>query len=158
MLRTVVFSGAALLIGIALGEQGVNRESGEQAVLKLHQQSREAHFKLDVEGILSGSAEEILNIAQGKLRRVPKQQTREFLTGYFKDAVYLEWDDLEPPVVHVSNDGTMAWLAVRVRSRRTKKDAQGIAKEEMFVFSGLMALEKQHGKWVRVASATSLEE
>lgn len=127
------------------------------AVLALHHKSREAHFRGDVEAILEGAAPEVVNVTQGRIHRVARQQTRQFLTNYLQGATYLEWDDLEPPVVRVSRDGTMAWLAVRVHSRRTKRTPQGIENEESFVFSGLMALEKHDGKWVRVASATTLE-
>lgn len=162
-MKTLSFLGVLLLSLVPAGAKlesaapASSSEKEKSAVLETHRLAREAHFKRDVEAMLAGAADEVINVAQGQIRRVPKQQTRQFLTGYMNGATYLEWDDLEPPIVRVSADGTMAWLAVRVRSRRTKKDAQGAEKEEAFVFSGLMVLEKQNGKWLRVANATALE-
>ncbi len=40
-------------------------------------------------------------------------------------ATYYEWDDVEEPIVRVSNDGSMAWMITRVRVRRTQKGDAG---------------------------------
>ena len=77
--------------------------------------------------------------------------------SYFKDAKYFEWDDLEPPIIRVSADASMAWMIVRTKVRRTQKDSSGAEKEEKFVYAGIMTYEKRNGRWVRVANVSTFE-
>lgn len=36
-----------------------------------------------------------------------------FFTGYFAKVEYLEWSDVEPPLIHVSRDGQISRLRLR---------------------------------------------
>lgn len=76
---------------------------------------------------------------------------------YFKNAKYYEWDDLESPIVRISNDASMAWMIVRTKVRRNQKMASAELQEGSFVYAGIMTYEKQRGKWVRVANVSTLE-
>jgi hypothetical protein len=76
---------------------------------------------------------------------------------YFKNAKYYEWDDLEPPIVRISDDASMAWMIARTKVRRTQKLATGEEKERAFVYAGIMTYEKRQGKWVRVANVSTFE-
>ena len=78
-------------------------------------------------------------------------------TGYFRDAKYYEWDDVEEPIIRISNDASMAWMITRTRVRRVQKTADGTEKEEKFVYAGIMTYEKRDGRWVRVANVSTAE-
>jgi len=79
-----------------------------------------------------------------------------FFTDYFKNAKYYEWGDLEPPIIKISKDASMAWMIVRIKVRRTQKQASGEEKERTFVYAGIMTYEKQNRKWVRIANVSTL--
>lgn len=68
---------------------------------------------------------------------------------------YHEWDDLEPAIVRVSNDASMAWMIVRTKVRRTQKNRTGQKNEESFVYAGI--LREARRKWKRVANVTTLQ-
>jgi hypothetical protein len=51
----------------------------------------------------------------------------------------------------------MAWMIIRVRVRRTQKDAAGKEVEEKFIYAGIMTYEKKGGKWIRVANVSTFE-
>jgi hypothetical protein len=39
------------------------------------------------------------------------------------------WDDLEPPIIHISADATMAWMIVRNHVRHSEPDDAGGRRE-----------------------------
>src|SRR5215208_5227828 len=111
-------------------------EKEKAELLRLHKSDREAHFKTDVEMLLETSPEEFISVGRGKISKSSKDDARKMFTGYFHDAKYYEWDDLEEPITRISNDASMAWMIVRTRIRRVQKTAEGAEKEEKFVYAG----------------------
>jgi hypothetical protein len=120
----------------ATAQPSAHLEKEKAELLRLHKSDREAHFKTDVDGLLEHAPEEFIAVSRGKISRSSKADTRKFFTGYFRDAKYYEWDDLEEPIVRISNDGSMAWMIVRTGIRRVQKNAAGEEKEEKAVYAG----------------------
>jgi hypothetical protein len=135
-----------------------NLEKEKSELLRLHQSDREAHFKTDVDQLLENAPEEFISVSRGKINRSTKADTRKMFTGYFRDAKYYEWDDVEEPIIRISNDASMAWMITRTRVRRVQKNAAGEEKEEKFVYAGIMTYEKRDGRWVRVANVSTFEQ
>ena len=75
----------------------------------------------------------------------------------FRGARYHEWDDVEPPVVRVSDDGTMAWVVSKLRVRRTAPNDAGQTSEQAFVYAGIMVYEKRDGRWMKTANVSTFE-
>jgi hypothetical protein len=126
--------------------------------LRLHKSNRKAHFKTDADALLEKSPEEMISVSRGKINRPSKDDARKMFTGYFRDAKYYEWDDVEEPIVRISNDASMAWMITRTRVRRVQKKADGAEQEEKFVYAGIMTYEKRDGRWVRVANVSTFEQ
>jgi hypothetical protein len=129
----------------------------EKAELRIHKSDREAHFKTDVEGLLENSPEEFISVGRGKINRSSKEDARKMFTGYFRDAKYYEWDDVEEPIIRISKDASMAWMITRTKVRRVQKKADGAEQEEKFVYAGIMTYEKRDGRWMRVANVSTAE-
>ena len=132
-------------------------EKEKAELLRLHNSDREAHFKTDVDRLLENSPEEFISVSRGKISRPSKDDARKMFTGYFREAKYYEWDDVEEPIIRISNDASMAWMITRYRVRRVQKNAAGVEKEEKFVYAGIMTYEKRDGRWVRVANVSTFE-
>jgi len=126
-------------------------------LLRVHASEREAHYKTDVDKLLENAPEEFISVSRGKISRSSKDDTRKFFTGYFKDAKYYEWDDLEEPIIGISDDASMAWMITRTRIRRMQKNANGGEQEENAVYAGIMTYAKRDGRWVRVANVSTFE-
>jgi hypothetical protein len=150
-----------LIIGIgfvgASPQKRVDVEKEKEALLKVHETDRRAHFATDVELLLQHSGDEFIYVGDGKINKSTRAEMKESFQAYFKDAKYYEWDDLEPPIIRISNDASMAWMIVRTRVRRTQKDSSGAIKERKFVYAGIMTYEKREGKWIRVANVSTFE-
>ena len=151
----LLFAACAVCAG-AQPTPDLEKEKAE--LLRLHNSDREAHFKTDVDQLLANAPEEFISVSRGKISRSTKADTRKMFTGYFRDAKYYEWDDVEEPIIRVSNDASMAWMITRTKVRRVQKKADGEEKEEKFVYAGIMTYEKREGRWVRVANVSTFEQ
>jgi hypothetical protein len=155
----VALTSFLILLSVTLVFAEPNDLEKEKAeLLRLHKTEREAHFKTDVELLLSHQAEDFVSVNNGKIRTEKKQQSREFFQKYFENAKYFEWDDMEPPIIRISKDASMAWVIVRVKVRRTQKDAAGTEDETKFIYAGIMTYEKQNNKWMAISNVSTFEE
>lgn len=121
----------------ASAQPSADLEKETAELLRLHKSDREAHFKTDVDALLQNSPGEMISVSRGKISRSSQADARKMFTGYFRDAKYYEWDDVEEPIIRISNDASMAWMITRTRVRRVQKNAEGAEKEEKFVYAGL---------------------
>jgi hypothetical protein len=137
-------------------QKGVNLEKEKEELLKVHKIDREAHFKTDVELLLQHSAEEFISVNSGKISKSSRAEVKQMFEEYFRNAKYYQWDDLEVPIIKISNDATMAWMIVRIKVKRTQS-LSNEEKERQFVYAGIMTYEKQNGKWVRIANVSTFE-
>jgi hypothetical protein len=127
-----------------------------EQLLKIHESDRRAHFETSARQLMAHASDEFVSVSNGKIQRTTPAQDLKFFEEYFKGAKYYEWDDLEPPIVRVSNDASMAWMIVRTRVRR-ETQSDGKTTEQKFVYAGIMAYEKKGGRWVRVANVSTFE-
>lgn len=142
----------------AIAQPSAVLEKEKAELLRLHKSDREAHFKTDVDLLLENSPEEFISVSRGKIIRSREADARKMFTQYFRDAKYYEWDDVEEPIVRISNDASMAWMITRTRVRRVQKNADGAEKDEKFLYAGIMTYEKRDGRWVRVANVSTFEQ
>jgi hypothetical protein len=142
-------------IGGAQSKKDLAREVDR--LLTIHESDRRAHFETDAKRIMENTGEEFISVSNGAVQKTTRAEDLRFFEQYFKDAKYYEWDDLEQPIVRVSNDASMAWMIVRTRVRRIQTTDGGEAKERKFVYAGIMVYEKQGATWVRVANVSTFE-
>src|SRR6185312_12793744 len=138
-----------------MSETGLDLARERAALLAIHEQDRRAHLTTDPALLLEHAAREFLYVGDGELTRLTHDQVAADFERLFTGATYDAWDDLEPPVVAISDDASMAWMVVRVRVSRRHTDDEGREVERSFVYAGIMTYEKQHGTWVRVANVST---
>lgn len=139
-----------------LSQSGVDLERDRAELLQVHRNARDAHFKTNIDLLLERTPDELLYVRDGKVTRRSKRDMREAFSAYFRDAKYYEWDDIEPPIVHVSRDATMGWMITTVRVRRTQSTPTGTGTDE-FVYAGMSTYEKRGGRWMEVANVSTFE-
>ena len=127
-------------------------ESEKSELRKVHEESAEAHRKTDVELLLKNSPDEFITVSSGKIDRVSKRSEKQMFEAYLKGAVYSEYVDLDPPVIHVSQDGRSGWVISRTRVKRMQN-----GKKQEFTYAGIMTYEKSGDRWVRVANVSTFE-
>jgi hypothetical protein len=133
-------------------------EKGSEAeLLALHQADRRAHFKHDIPALLEHVGPQLLDIRDGRITRLSRQEVRARFTEYFQDAQFSAWEDLEPPVVRVSEDGRLAWMAVRVRITFTQTNPNGKKILSDSVMAWMSAYERQGKNWIMTAVTSTSE-
>lgn len=148
---------AGFSLCVAACRQGVDLEVERRELLNVHETDRRAHFATDVDLLLSHSSREFIMVSGGRIDTTNPARMREQFTRYFDDATYYAWDDLTPPIVRISKDGTMAWMITRLQVRRAQRDPYGTEQERRFIYAGMMTYEKLDGKWVRTANVSTFE-
>jgi len=136
-------------------DKTVDIERERRVLLEMHAKSREAHFATDVEAAISDLAEEQIIVRDGVVRRMTKGDMRQNMTGYFAGATFHEWDDVEPPIVKVSDDASIAWMITNTKVRLTRAGGDGNESEAAFVYAGILTFEKRGGRWVRTTNVST---
>ena len=154
---TILLLSLVLVPVIADAQSKVALSAEVEQLLRIHESDRRAHFETNAKRIMEHASDEFISVSDGRVQRTTPAEDLKFFEEYFKGAKYYEWDDLEPPIVRVSNDASMAWMIVRTRVHRVQTQSGGTGTERRFVYAGIMAYEKKGGRWARVANVSTFE-
>ena len=136
------------------GKKPKGSEHEKAALLKIHNKDRQAHFLTDVEAALASVHEPHIYVRDGVIQHLSRSDLEKTFREYFRDTTFLEWNDLEEPIVNVPGDGTMGWMVERLKVRRIIK---GEGEERQFIYAGITVYEKRDGTWLKVANASTFE-
>jgi len=148
----------ALTTAAAFAQAASPRPTSSAAeLLQQHENARRAHLNGDAALLASGAAGTVLDLHDGEISRLTRDQLRQRFQQYFAAVKYQEWSDVEPPVVRVSSDGRMGWMAVKIKARLTRKVDKG-EERVAFVSSWIATYEKQRDGWKMVAVSSAVKE
>lgn len=124
-------------------------------LLSLHETTRQAHLRGDATLIATNTADRLLLADNGAVRIQSNAEVAQFFAGYFQRVRYREWRDVSPPVVTISPDGDMAWMAVEVEAHftRTDKPAEG---EKTFKSSWIAIYQRDKCAWRMTGMASNV--
>ena len=87
-----------------------------------------------------------VSAAEKSRNRRAKQNLNRF-QNYLNNSTFLEWDDITPPVIKVSDDATLGYVLVHKKVRLLAKDENGKEQEETEIFAWIETYQKIKGKW-----------
>jgi hydrogenase maturation factor len=116
-------------------------------LLVLHNQARAAHFNRDPELLVSDFADDYTFIGGGKIQQPAREASIARFRSYFNNSTFLEWDDITPPVIKISDDATMAYVTVHKKVKLLARDEKGAEHEETEIYAWLATYRKIGGKW-----------
>lgn len=150
------------MIGVALAAlllaPGPCPATGSKAeLLALHETTRQAHLRGDAAMMAATIGDQLLLAENGAIRVQSHAEVGQFFTGYFKRVRYRQWRDVSPPIVSISPDGEMAWMAVGVEARYTRADkpAEG---EKSFRSSWIATYARHDCAWRMTGIASDVVE
>ena len=115
-------------------------------LLSLHEKTRQAHLRGDAASIAETIGDQLLMADNGTLRTQSNFEVAAFFTAYLKRVRYSEWRDASPPVVTISPDGRMAWMAVAVEAKYTSADKPA-EDEKSFKSSWIATYSRDNCAW-----------
>ncbi len=98
-------------------------------------------------------ADEFIATVEGHVHRLTGEQMRAIFIQAFEGAEYFAFDDIEPPIIRPSTDGSMAWMAVNIRVRKTQTSVSGEQHERNFISTGIWTYARRDGTWQRTGSS-----
>ena len=156
--RIAVACFALLSLPVLVGSgQASRQQKAEAELLAIHQADRSAHFRHDVGALLEHTGAQVLDVREGKITRMSREDLRQRFVRYFHKAEFSAWDDVEPPVIQVSPDGELGWMVVRVHIAFVETDAQGKKIPHSSTMAWMSTYERRDGTWMMTA-ATSTED
>lgn len=114
---------------------------------ELHKKARADHFNRDAAAMAAGFADDFTNVAHGKITKPTRDESFQRFKNYFGRSAFIEWDDITPPVIKVSDDATMGYTIVHKRVKLLSKGDDGSTAESTEVFAWVTLYRKIGGKW-----------
>ena len=124
-------------------------------LLRMHEEQKTAHLTYNAELMVGDSPERPTTVQRGSVVKRTRAEDLARFKAYFGSFKFLEWEDIVPPVIKISKDGTMATKIVQKRVRGSSKDKDGKEITEHVVYAWLEVLEKIDGKWRLVTIAST---
>ena len=114
---------------------------------------REAHMTNDAALLTSQIADTLITVQDGKVTRSSNQEVKDKFSRYFESVVYRQWDNLHPPIVHISGDGTLATVVVN-KITEAKDSHSPDSTYTTTTFAWTSTYQKQDDGW-KIISITS---
>ncbi len=121
-------------------------------LLELHELQRNAHFNRDAKLLTSIMADNFTEVRNGKINTPKKEDLFKRFQGYFDSVTFIEWDDIQPPIIKISDDATLAQIFVQKRVKLKTNENQ----VESTIYAWTATFKKNLNNWV-MTSITSTE-
>lgn len=120
-----------------------------------HERVLEAHRRSDIALLLADAAERSTSSGRGVLQESGRDELAARLGPYFASTRFHRYDDVVPPVVAISADGSLGWLACQIEAAGTQLSPTGAAEPVAFGFSWVELYARKNGDWRAIGNASS---
>jgi hypothetical protein len=146
-----------LLLVTFLFSAAAGADGDAATLLKLHDKVMRAHLQSNVGMLLEDEVTDYLLVSRGEISRPSPDERRAALGPYLERTTLESYADLVPPIVTVSSDGTLGWVAVQVEAKGVQKNDAGGNDPLQFVCAWIELYEKRDGKWLRVGNVSNFK-
>jgi len=121
-------------------------------IYRLHRRLLAAHCLGDAALIADLTAPEAVIVSRGRLTHTSPQGMLDSFTRTFQRFDYTSYSDLVDPIVDVSGDGSIGWIAVQVSASGTDR-TNGEAFDDQWAWT--LLVRKSRGTWQQAGNASS---
>jgi len=149
---------ASVLACVGPPVQHSSSDADRAELLRLHERARAAHLQKRADWLVGEWADTLFSISRGGVSIGTienRERGRARFQEYFDASTFQAWDDIAPPIIHISPDGQMAYVVVQKRVHLTAPDSTGATAAERTRYAWLSVYEKQDGKWRLSAIAST---
>lgn len=130
------------------------QEQAVRELLEIHAQQRAAHLGADADMLIETHSDDFLSVAAGKVTRPTREERRQRFQSYFDLVTFLAWDDIEPPLIWVADDASLATVIVQKHVHLRYTDQTGAERTEATDFAWQSTYRREDGRW-RLAAVVS---
>lgn len=129
-------------------------EEEKKNILAQHNAQRGFHFEKDSIAFANQLSDHFISVNKGIISKPKKEATISRYHGYFSSVEFVKWDDVTPPIIKFSDDGSMAYTIVDKIVTVTYKDKEGNTQtgETHFAWT---AIYKKYGDEWKIEAVTS---
>lgn len=154
MCRSLVLSLLAALAASGCSKS-VDREGEIAELAALHASVLEAHRSGDVDAWMANEADTVVSANRGVVSFPVASERRSKRTGYLGATTFSEYRDLRPPLVKVSEDGTLGWVIAEVEIKGTFSLETGDDVPVDGIWAWIELYEKRAGVWKGVGNVSN---
>ncbi len=126
-------------------------------LLALHEEVMRAHRESNPDLLLRSEAPEHVSANRGQITQPTLDARRARLREYLGKTRFTEYIDLVPPIVRVSNDGSLGWVIVQVRGVGMQTTQEGDSQPLAFESAWIELYERRGGSWLRVGNISNFK-
>jgi len=128
----------------------------EQRLLRLHRIVMDDHYFGDASGMKTMNAEPFMVVTEGEVLTMSDAESDAGLDRIMATRDYTVYDDTIRPIVKISQDGTLAWVTVRVYAKGVRFDGEGKPAGPLEFTSAWTELyEKVDGRWQMIGNISN---
>ncbi len=163
MSKSRVFSITAFIFSVAsffslpAASDRITISGDADVILRIHKEMLAAHLNNDAAAILGPEDDIIVVAGHGEFSRVSKVQRIPLFEKYMKQTRFSEYRDLVPPVVRISDDGSMGWLIAQVHVVGEDFSEGDEGKPFDLTWAWIELYEKRDHRWIRIGEVSSFK-
>jgi len=155
--------GPALLLLIAitaLASVAAAQElsDAEREIIQHIEQELAAHRNYDAEGLVALLAEDLTIIQNGQILQQSKQEQLRMFQNYFSAVRFKSYELLQPPVISISDDSTLAVASVLVGVEFVSREEPETSATYKSINGWLAVYEKTESGWIMTKIASTRRE
>ncbi|MBK9728268.1 MAG: hypothetical protein IPO86_09145 [Saprospiraceae bacterium] len=133
-------------------------EAEKKKLLILHKDQQDAHMNKKAKQFVEQFADSMLSVNQGNISVTTKDSALKRFSNYFAIVEFKKWDDVYPPVIEFSEDGSMAYMIVDKQVILTYKNDENKEIEETTHFAWVFIFKKQPNEEWKIVCNVSTNE
>ena len=126
-------------------------------LLALHEEVMQAHRESNADLLLRSEGPDSISANRGQITKPTLEARRARFEQYLGTTRFTEYIDLVPPVVRVSNDGSLGWVIVQVRAAGVQTTQDGGSQPLAFESAWIELYERRGGNWHRVGNVSNFK-
>lgn len=146
-----------VIAACAAPDRAQESADAEAAILAAHAMHRRAHIEADPGLMLATFASDFVNLSRGDASPVDTSAWRARFGAYVGGSTFTAWDDAAPPVIALSDDGTMASATVVKRVHRRWREGDSLRAEGVR-YAWLETWRRTPAGWRLAAIASTVRE
>ena len=116
------------------------------ALVELQKQEQAAHLQEEPAILVNMLNDTLVQIKNGEVTSLTKDQMTSRFMQYFDAVEFIKWEDNQPPVYSISDDGTMAHVLIR-KHVEVSIETDSIPTREVTDFAWTELWKKKDGRW-----------
>lgn len=116
------------------------------ALAELQKQEQAAHLQEEPAILVNMLNDTLVQIKNGEVTSLTKDQMTSRFMQYFDAVEFIKWEDNQPPVYSISDDGTMAHVLIR-KHVEVSIETDSIPTREVTDFAWTELWKKKDGRW-----------